>query len=118
MSTPTAKQTADMRLAPLLKIAAGTGKGTQHIVKFEDAEAEFGLTVEQTRQALPAHMKAKLDDITGTPQGTFSGRTAAETRAFALDRKLPAGTSIYAHKVGDHWCVIKATAQGRAILEG
>lgn len=114
-----AKEIADRRLAPLLKIAEGTGKGPgRNDVLFEDAASEFGVTVENSKAPMPAAIKAKLDDIVGTPAGTFIGRTAAETRAFALDRKLPTGTMIYAHKVGDHWCVIKSVNGVRSILEG
>lgn len=119
MSAPTPKETADIRLAPLLKIAEGTGKGpARSDVRFEDAAAEFGITSEDRQKPLDRQRFAALDEIKGTPKGTFSGRTAAESRAMKLDKRLPAGTTIYAHKVGDHWCVIKATPQGREILEG
>lgn len=70
-------------------------------------------------EAKPAPACVAATTITDVePTGAFSGRTAAELRAFKLNKGAARGMDAYAHQIKGKWCVVRGIGERMEYVEG
>lgn len=86
-------------------------------VSYDEAKAAgFDLPADRRKAAPAAVAVTTIDDV--EPLGTFSGRTAAESRALAIAKKQKGYATLFAMQVKGVWCVCKTEGGKTVYVEG
>lgn len=91
-------------------------QGPQIGAASHDEVTAAGFTLPNLRKPAPAALTVPTLDV--EPTGAFSGRTAAEKRAHALQKGAPKGSDTYVQQIKGAWCVVRSKGRVTTYLEG